>query len=75
MWKWKNRVWMEKKSLIGVVVRVVENPHIRSYTSENQKKYYFVSWMNGGPNGRWQNLPFNSELTSYFFRNDLKYVK
>ena len=75
MWKWKQQVWHEKKNLIGVVVKVVDNPVIRSYTSENQKKYYFVKWINGGPEGRWASTPFNAPLTSYFYRKDLKFVK
>ena len=75
MWQWKHRVWHEKKNLVGIVIKVVDNPVIRDYTSENEKKYYFVKWMNGGPNGRWAYKPFNSAVSSYFYRKDLKFVK
>jgi len=41
MWKWKQKVWRDKKPLVGLVVRIEQNPHIRSWTSVNEKKYYF----------------------------------
>ena len=40
MWNWRQEVWMKKKQLIGLVIRVEDNPHIMESTSENEKKYY-----------------------------------
>ena len=78
MWRWRQEIWMQKKNLIGLVVRVEDNPFIRESTSENEKKYYFVRWISDGPAGRWNTGNMNVAKpyqTSYFYRNDLKFVK
>ena len=72
MWKWHHRVWREKKNLIGIITKIEDNPFICEDTSENQKLYYYVKWMNDGPNGRWGVSPY---AASYFWRKDLKHVK
>jgi hypothetical protein len=75
MWKWKQKVWRDKKPLVGLVVRIEQNPHIRSWTSVNEKKYYFINWMQkDGPSSRWSNSAIG-RMKGYFLRNDLKFVK
>ena len=70
MWRLRNMVWKDKKPLIGLVVRVKENPHKRNWTSKNESAFYYVNWMQPyGPASRYGNTQ------GYFFRNDLKFVK
>jgi hypothetical protein len=75
MWRWRQKVWNDKQSLVGIVTKVVDNPTTNEHTSDNEKKYYFVKWVTDGPNGRWAFLPFSSSSEAYFFRKDLKFVK
>jgi len=78
MWKWRRHVWHNKKNVIGMIINVQDNPNITEHTSDNEKKYYFVRWMPDGPAGRWNtgNLKAAAPYqTSYFYRNDLKFVK
>ena len=78
MWTWREKVWIQKKPLIGLVVKIEDNPFIRKNTSENEKKYYFVRWIKEGPAGRWNSSSLRVARpyqTAYFYRNDLKFVK
>tara|TARA_Y100001972_G_scaffold46384_1_gene57224 strand:- start:2188 stop:2511 length:324 start_codon:yes stop_codon:yes gene_type:complete len=78
MYTWRRKIWHDKKKIVGLVIGIQDNPNICEYTSENEKKYYFVRWMPDGPAGRWNtgNLKAAAPYqTSYFFRNDLKFVK
>ena len=36
MWRWKRKIWNEKQSLVGLVVKIEANPNIRSWTSKNE---------------------------------------
>ena len=68
-------VWKDKQNLVGLVIRIEKNPHIRSWTSANESTYYYVNWMQkDGPASRWSNSTIG-RLKGYFLRNDLKFVK
>ena len=69
MWKWKNMVWNQKKPLVGLVIRVKENPHQRPWTTKNEQIHYYIRWMQQGPSSRF------GGMSGYFYRNDLKFVK
>tara|TARA_Y200000002_G_scaffold369956_1_gene364735 strand:+ start:39 stop:341 length:303 start_codon:yes stop_codon:yes gene_type:complete len=75
MWKWKDRIWNEKKPLVGIVVEVVDNQLARTFLSKNEKTLYYVKWCGEGPGDRWNNRVRNKGAWSYFLRNDLKFVK
>ena len=75
MWKVRDLVWKHKKPLIGLVVRVEENPYNHSFTSKNEKTFYYINWMQkDGPSSRWSNSAIG-RMKGYFLRNDLKFVK
>lgn len=75
MWRWRQRIWKEKQPLVGLVIRIEKNPHIRSWTSMNESTYYYINWMQkDGPSSRWSNSAIG-KLKGYFLRNDLKFVK
>tara|TARA_B100000287_G_scaffold256264_1_gene240880 strand:+ start:5842 stop:6129 length:288 start_codon:yes stop_codon:yes gene_type:complete len=73
MWKWKQMVWTEKKPLVGLIIRVEDNPWGRKFTSKNEKKFYFVKWIQDGPASRFGRSFHKTD--GYFLRNDLKYFK
>ena len=75
MWRWKHKIWTEKRSLVGLVVRIEKNPNIRSWTSKNESMYYYINWIQkDGPASRWNQANL-SRLRGYFLRKDLKFVK
>jgi len=75
MWPWRQKIWKDKQNLVGLVIRIEKNPHIRSWTSANESTYYFINWMQkDGPASRWNNSAIG-RLKGYFLRNDLKFVK
>ena len=75
MWRWKRKIWNEKQSLVGLVVKIETNPNIRSWTSKNESTYYYINWMQkDGPSSRWSNTAIG-RMKGYFLRNDLKFVK
>ena len=69
MWRWRDRIWKQKKPLVGLVVQVKKNPHQRTWTSKNEAYQYYINWMCGGPVSRYGYTP------GYFWRNDLKFVR
>ena len=76
MWMWKDKIWRHKKPLVGLVVKVEDNPNIRPWTSKNESTYYYIKWMqNDGPASRWGTSHYHARVSGYFYRNDLKFVK
>ena len=76
MWRWKDKIWRLKKPLVGLVVKIEDNPNIRSWTSKNESTYYFINWMqNDGPASRWGTSSYHAKVSGYFLRKDLKFVK
>ena len=75
LYKWRNMVWKQKKPLVGLIVSVEDNPYCRSYTSQNEKRFYYVKWMQAGPASRWGNRSYYRGKQGYFLRNDLKFVR
>ena len=70
MWALRQKVWKNKRPLVGLVVKVEENPRKRSWTSENESRVYYINWMQDyGPASRW------GRTQGYFLRKDLKFVK
>ena len=76
MWRWKQKIWNKKQSLVGLVVKIEANPRIQDHGhSKNESTYYYINWMQkGGPASRW-NTSSPSGLKGYFLRKDLKFVK
>ena len=76
MWEWKDKIWRHKKPLVGLVVKVEDNPNIRPWTSKNESVYYYINWMQkDGPASRWGTTHYHAKLSGYFYRKDLKFVK
>ena len=76
MWKWKDKIWRHKKPLVGLVVKIEDNPNIRPWTSKNESTYYFINWMQkDGPASRWGTSSYHAKISGYFLRRDLKFVK
>ena len=76
MWTWKHKIWNQKKPLMGLVVKVEDNPNIRSWTSKNESAYYYINWMQkDGPASRWGTSSYHAKVSGYFYRKDLKFVK
>ena len=76
MWKVRDLVWKHKKPLVGLVVRTEENPYNHSWTSKNEKTFYYIKWMQDyGPASRFGSHGYRVKTTGYFLRNDLKFVK
>tara|TARA_R100000234_G_scaffold32180_3_gene18965 strand:+ start:19001 stop:19276 length:276 start_codon:yes stop_codon:yes gene_type:complete len=73
MWKWKQMIWSEKKNLVGLIVRIEDNPWNRKHTSKNEKKFYYVRWIQDGPGSRFGRTYHATD--GYFLRNDLKFFK
>jgi len=75
MFMWKDRIWRHEKPLVGLVVKIEDNPNLRSWTSKNESTYYYVNWVQkDGPASRWNQYATHS-LLGYFYRKDLKFVK
>jgi hypothetical protein len=73
---WNERLYPTKPKLVGLVVRIEENPRIRSWTSKNESIYYYINWINkDSPATRYGNASVYRKLQGYFLRNDLKFVK
>ena len=76
MWRWKQKVLHHKQPLVGLVVSVKKNPHIKSWTSKNESTYYYINWMQkDGPASRFGNGPYYRGNQGYFLRKDLKFMK
>tara|TARA_Y100001963_G_C6731304_1_gene424055 strand:- start:650 stop:958 length:309 start_codon:yes stop_codon:yes gene_type:complete len=79
LWKWRETAWRHgaKKPLVGLVVRIEESPYAdRRWTSQNERRYYHVKWMQpDGPLSRWGSTSPSGRNKGYFYRNDLKFVK
>ena len=76
MWRWKDKIWSHKKPLVGLVVKIGDNPNIRPWTSKNESIYYYINWMqNDGPASRWGTSSYHAKVSGYFYRKDLKFVK
>ena len=76
MWALRKMVWENKRPLVGLVVRVEENPYTRSWTSKNEATFYYIKWMQDyGPASRFGNASYYRGKQGYFLRNDLKFVK
>lgn len=76
MWRLRKMLWKDKKPLVGLVVRVEENPYNHSWTSKNEKTFYYINWMQDyGPASRYGSHGYRAKHTGYFLRNDLKFVK
>jgi len=74
LWRWKYDV-EQGKPLVGLVVKVEENPRTYRWTSKNEKTFYYINWMQDGPASRWGSSGYHQRSASYFYRNDLKFVK
>ena len=46
LYRWSPRLYPTKPKLIGLVVKIVEDPHARSWTSKNERTHYFINWIN-----------------------------
>jgi hypothetical protein len=76
LWSVRQKVWKENRPLIGLIIRVEDNPYKHSYTSKNEKKFYYINWMQGyGPASRFGSQGYRAKHQGYFLRNDLKFVK
>jgi hypothetical protein len=76
MWTWKHKIWNEKKPLMGLVMKIEDNPNIRPWTSKNESTYYHINWIQkDGPASRWGTSSYHNKLSGYFLRKDLKFVK
>tara|TARA_Y100001937_G_C6978644_1_gene266661 strand:- start:264 stop:548 length:285 start_codon:yes stop_codon:yes gene_type:complete len=76
LWNVRQIVWKQNKPLIGLVIRVEDNPYKHSYTSKNEKKFYYINWMQEyGPASRFGSHGYRAKHQGYFLRNDLKFVK
>jgi hypothetical protein len=73
MYVWREKIWMQKKPLVGLVTRVAPNPRIFPFTSANERTHYYIRWIQDGPGSRY-GRSFH-KLDGYFLRNDLKFVK
>jgi hypothetical protein len=75
MRRWRNDIWFEKKPLVGLIVKIEENPwkESKKFMSANEKLFYFVNWVQEGPASRWGRTFHQTD--GYFLRNDLRYVK
>lgn len=74
MWRWRDMIWMQKKPLVGLVMRVEQNPWLgKIECSANEKTFYYINWMQDGPGSRYGRSHHRTD--GYFLRNDLKFVK
>jgi len=72
---WNDRIYPTKPKLVGLVVKIEENPRIRSWTSKNESTYYFINWINKDcPVSRYGKAAYYRK-DAYFLRNDLKFVR
>lgn len=76
MWGLRKKVWEDKKPLIGLVMSIEDNPWVRSWTSKNESRFYYIKWMQDyGPMSRFGNASYYRGRQGYFLRNDLKFLK
>jgi hypothetical protein len=75
LWKWKYSSEKTNKPLVGLVIKTEENPRIMTWTSKNERVYYYVKWVEDGPDSRWGNSTYYRKNSGYFFRKDLKFLK
>ena len=73
MWTWRERVWKQKKPLVGLVIRIAKPPRVFQWTSTNEKLHYHIKWVQDGPGSRYGRSYHKQD--GYFLRNDLKFVK
>ena len=74
--RWNPRVYSNKPKLIGLVVKIDDNPHAMSWTSKNERTHYFINWINkDSPTSRYGNAAYYRDHRGYFLRNDLKFIK
>jgi len=74
MYTWRQKIWFDKKPLVGLVVRVEDNPwQSKREVSTNEKTFYYVKWVQEGPGSRYGRTFHKTD--GYFLRNDLKFVK
>ena len=74
MWTWRQKIWFDKKPLVGLIVRIEDNPWKDKVTcSTNEKTFYYVNWVQDGPGSRYGRTYHRTD--GYFLRNDLKYAK
>jgi hypothetical protein len=71
---------MDRPPLVGIVVRVedssLDERRAKYINSQNDRFRYYINWMGTDyPASRWGNRSWLSDRESYFFRNDLKYVR
>jgi hypothetical protein len=77
--KWSKRIWIDKRPLIGFVVKTRPNPLIARgipelSLSENERIRYRVEWLQpDGPTSRYGRYSFGD--AGFFLRNDLKFVR
>ena len=75
LYRWSTKLYPGKPKLIGLVVKIEEDPNARSWTSKNERIHYYINWINkDGPVSRWGNAAYYRK-SAYFLRNDLKFVK
>lgn len=79
MWNWRRKL-MEGKTLVGIVIEIRDNPRAYKWSSDNERKLYYIEWCGEGPisrdNGatRKQHGVVQKDYY-YFFRKDLRFVK
>jgi|TARA_R110001599_G_scaffold70415_2_gene197463 hypothetical protein len=77
--KWSRRIWIDKRPLVGLVVKTMDNPLFArgvpmSSVSENEKTRYRVKWIQpDGPKSRYG--MYGTGDKGFFLRNDLKFVR
>ena len=73
--RWNDRIYPNKPKLIGLVVKITENPRVMSWTSKNERRWYFINWINKDcPVSRYGGGAYYRKHDGYFLRNDLKFV-
>jgi hypothetical protein len=73
--RWNPRLYPTKPKLIGLIVKIEENPHLMSRTSKNDRTWYRINWINKEcPASRYGNAAYYRKNDGYFLRNDLKFV-
>ena len=71
--KWSRRIWIDKRPLVGVVVKTMDWLPPASI-SENEKRRYRVAWIQpDGPKSRYG--MYGTGDKGFFLRNDLKFVR
>ena len=74
LYRWSTKLYPGKPKLIGLVVKIEEDPNARSWTSKNERIHYYINWINkDAPVSRWGSAAYYRN-NAYFLRNDLKFV-